>query len=481
MAKKLYGTNPDQVPTNADLGTMAYQDKDNVSLGNKITKGAQVPSSDTSASRAVESYDGLVEGVFYNSILGSNLSKNAGSSTFLQIDIDDDTSLPVDDGTTVSVYGSMESVIYNGDTTSSTSYTNYAPIVYGKYSSVVVQPDGGVSSQRLGVRGASITAQVSPPTRGGFLGTADGFLFGLDSFCTLSYTANGLNFSNMAAVRGQATARAGNADRLSGVEGVVSTRFIGNTTYGNPADASTFGDIFGFCCETSHIGSQAGNSVTIDRYAGLNLSYPTVYSTGLTINDDIYGIYVSGSSFTNRFGGDTQLFPDITTSASAANVYMDTGNNNRLYVSTSSADYKTAIEDLDSEKSDAILGLRPVWYRSTAAADPSEWSYYGLIAEEVAEIEPRLVHYGYKPTDYEEITVSKEVRIEEDSPDYDASNPDATETVESKEVRLKDDAVKTPNGVAYDRLSVMLLSIIQRQEQRISDLEARLAALEGGA
>ena len=28
MAKKLYGTDPDQVPTNADLGTMAYQDKD---------------------------------------------------------------------------------------------------------------------------------------------------------------------------------------------------------------------------------------------------------------------------------------------------------------------------------------------------------------------------------------------------------------------------------------------------------------------
>jgi len=29
---KLTGTNPDQVPTNADLGTMAYQDKDNVNI-----------------------------------------------------------------------------------------------------------------------------------------------------------------------------------------------------------------------------------------------------------------------------------------------------------------------------------------------------------------------------------------------------------------------------------------------------------------
>jgi hypothetical protein len=32
MAKKLYGTDPDQVPTNADLGTIAYQDSENVNL-----------------------------------------------------------------------------------------------------------------------------------------------------------------------------------------------------------------------------------------------------------------------------------------------------------------------------------------------------------------------------------------------------------------------------------------------------------------
>lgn len=36
MAKKLYGTDPDQVPTNADLGTMAYQDNGNVNV-DKIT------------------------------------------------------------------------------------------------------------------------------------------------------------------------------------------------------------------------------------------------------------------------------------------------------------------------------------------------------------------------------------------------------------------------------------------------------------
>jgi hypothetical protein len=36
---KLTGTNPDQVPTNADLGTMAYQDKDNLQVGSVYANG----------------------------------------------------------------------------------------------------------------------------------------------------------------------------------------------------------------------------------------------------------------------------------------------------------------------------------------------------------------------------------------------------------------------------------------------------------
>jgi len=39
---KLTGTNPDQVPTNADLGTMAYQDKDNLQVGDVEATGLNV-------------------------------------------------------------------------------------------------------------------------------------------------------------------------------------------------------------------------------------------------------------------------------------------------------------------------------------------------------------------------------------------------------------------------------------------------------
>jgi hypothetical protein len=36
-----------------------------------------------------------------------------------------------------------------------------------------------------------------------------------------------------------------------------------------------------------------------------------------------------------------------------------------------------------------------------------------------------------------------------------------------------------PNGVQYDRLTVLLLDLVQRQNKRIETLEAKVAALEG--
>ena len=153
-------------------------------------------------------------------------------------------------------------------------------------------------------------------------------------------------------------------------------------------------------------------------------------------------------------------FPNVGTTASAANVVLDNASTpvNRLLRSTSSIQYKTQVEDLETQRADAILGLRPVWYRSLAEADPSEWSYYGLIAEEVAEIEPRLVTWTYPEDAYETV----EETIEVDGEEF-------TRVV----TRLKDGAVKVPDGVQYDRLPVLLLGIIQRQEQRITALESQ--------
>lgn len=362
----------------------------------------------------------------------------------------------------------------------------YTPNLDGSYTSIYCSDGKSLSCRptctdttgKILCTGFGFTSDFEPETTTSFLGTGSGFLYGGTFGARTGYQALGVNFSSLIGVSSTTFIRNGNATTMAPYITTISTQYVGDATYGPAGSSSTFTTIAAYLANNTRLGSAAGASVTLDSYAALHATYPTLYTTNLTINDDIYGIYISGSGFTNRFGGDTQLFPDITTTASAANVYMDTADNNRLYVSTSSIEYKTDVENLDPTYADNILNLRPVWYRSTASADPADWSYYGLIAEEVAAVEPRLVHYGYKQSDYEEVIVTEEVRIDENSPEYDEANPDKTETVERTERRLKDGAVKAPNGVAYERLSVMLLDIIKRQSQQIEALEARVAALE---
>jgi hypothetical protein len=81
-----------------------------------------------------------------------------------------------------------------------------------------------------------------------------------------------------------------------------------------------------------------------------------------------------------------------------------------------------------------------------------------LIAEEVAEVDPRLVHWGYLEQDWETVQI-------------DENDNSLTKR------RLREDARLVPDGVAYERLSVLLLSLVKRQHARIELIERRLAAL----
>ena len=141
-------------------------------------------------------------------------------------------------------------------------------------------------------------------------------------------------------------------------------------------------------------------------------------------------------------------WPTIGTSSSAANLFVNNASSpvNQMLRSTSSLRYKTDVENIEQECADAVLNMRPVWFRSTSVNDRQDWSWYGLIAEEVAEIEPRLVHWTYLEDAYEEI--------------------------EGK-LQLKPEAELVPDGVQYDRLVVLLLDIVKRQEKRIKIIEAQ--------
>ncbi len=170
------------------------------------------------------------------------------------------------------------------------------------------------------------------------------------------------------------------------------------------------------------------------------------------------------------FFADAIYAPNVGTTAAGANAVIDPGAGGSVLRSTSSSIYKRDVEDLESARADAVIEhARPVWYRSKAPNDPSDWSWYGLIAEELAEIEPRLVTFGYQDQHYEMVEVE----------------PAVGDEPARSERRLKVDAEKVPDGVAYDRLTVMLLDVVRREkaktaalEATVADLLARVAALE---
>lgn len=141
------------------------------------------------------------------------------------------------------------------------------------------------------------------------------------------------------------------------------------------------------------------------------------------------------------------------TTGSSANLHISSGGF-FFRSTTSSAKYKTDVETMEDSYADAILGLRPVWYRSLCEHDPDSWGYWGFIAEEVAEIDSRLVTFGV-PNDYE-------WQYDEDDQKLEPDVADLTE----------------PEGVQYDRMVPHLVNLLARQRDQIADLSARVTTLE---
>ena len=67
------------------------------------------------------------------------------------------------------------------------------------------------------------------------------------------------------------------------------------------------------------------------------------------------------------------------------------------------------------------------------------------------------MHYGYREDDYDLV------------PDDEGNGHRRV---------LKEDATLKPDGVQYDRLAVLLLDVVKRQEARIAALEERLTSVQ---
>jgi hypothetical protein len=118
------------------------------------------------------------------------------------------------------------------------------------------------------------------------------------------------------------------------------------------------------------------------------------------------------------------------TTASAANVYVDSSGN--IMRSTSSLRYKTGVKDVPIEEANKLLDVTPVTYSSLCEGDNKEERHYGFIAEELDLLDPVLVNY-----------------------------------------KTLEDGTKVPDGVQYERVVVGLLKLVQDLTKRVKDLEAK--------
>jgi hypothetical protein len=165
-------------------------------------------------------------------------------------------------------------------------------------------------------------------------------------------------------------------------------------------------------------------------------------NSGLQIGVDNSGLDLNpGSHFRSK-----TIF-DTTVSTGSSNLFIATSPH-AIFRITSSLRYKTDIENIEDSYAKRVLDLRPVWYRSLCDGDKG-LTTYGFIAEEVAEVEPRLVNW-----------VNERV-VGHYTDDY------------GNEVEIKEQGF-FPEGVHYDRIIPHIVYLLKDVYKKIENLELKI-------
>ena len=115
-------------------------------------------------------------------------------------------------------------------------------------------------------------------------------------------------------------------------------------------------------------------------------------------------------------------------------------NGGTLIRTTSARRHLREVEFVNLDATNSVYDLKPVWYRSKSEITDPAHSFYGFVAEDVAAVDPRLVTYA-----------------------------------------ADDDGNPTPETVNDHAVMALLVSAVQEQRQQISDLTARVEALEAAS
>jgi len=203
--------------------------------------------------------------------------------------------------------------------------------------------------------------------------------------------------------------------------------------------------------DTGHSNAQGAMSLTTDGRLCVATRISVGQGESVTSPNSSYNFYNNGTSWLNGTVSVPGVY-NLTTAATTPYIHLSTSTYAyKMYRSTSTLASKRNIEDMEDFYADLMLQSRPVWYQSAIETDDPDWSWLGLVAEEQAALDPHLANW--------------QVREDWDGDEFDHMSQYPQEALEV-------------SGVPYERLSVPLLLLCQRQQNEINDLEARVAALE---
>ena len=181
----------------------------------------------------------------------------------------------------------------------------------------------------------------------------------------------------------------GSVNTANGWEALVSnTTGDSNTASGFEALASNTTGSFNVANGNDALANNTtgGSNIALGDSAGFNLT------TG-DFNIDIGNAGVANEANTIRIGrsGDqTKTFVAGISGAAVAGAAVKVNANGQLGVAPSSQRFKAEIKPMD-KASEAILALKPVTFRYKKELDPKGIPQFGLVAEQVAKVNPALV------------------------------------------------------------------------------------------
>jgi hypothetical protein len=231
----------------------------------------------------------------------------------------------------------------------------------------------------------------------GSFNTATGFQALRNNTTGNSNTANGINALGDNTT-GTSNTAMGSSTLIFNTTGGSNTAtgagaLFNNTTGGN----NTANGVLALSSNTTGADNTAvGINALLNNTGSGNIALGSGAGSDLTFgfnNIDIGNIGHAGESFTIRIG--TVGTQTATLIAGIFGVGFGTdpvfvSSNGQLGVGVSSARFKTEIKPMD-KMSEAILALKPVTFRYKQEIDPKAMLRFGLVAEEVAKVNPDLV------------------------------------------------------------------------------------------